>query len=259
MVIGVHAPEFPFEHDLENVRRAAKDMQVEYPIAIDNDFAIWRAFTNHYWPALYVIDVQGHMRHHHFGEGAYAQSEGIMQQLLAEAGVAHRSPARVAVDARSVEAAADWDSLQSPENDVGYERTEHFASPSGAVWDKPRVYAAPARLRLHQWALSGAWTQQQQCTVLNQANGRIAYRFHARDLHRVMGPAVRGSAVRLRVRIDGEPPGASHGIDVDEHGHGTVSAPRLYQLIRQSKPITERQCEIAFLDAGVEVFAFTFG
>jgi len=151
-----------------------------------------------------------------------------MQQLLAEAGFAHLSHARVAVDARRVEAAADWDSLQSPENYVGYERTEHFASPSGAVLDKPRVYAAPARLRLHQWALSGEWTMKQPCTVLNQANGRIAYRFHARDLHRVMGPAAQGTALRFRVRIDGKPPGVAHGMDVDDYGNGTVAEPRLY-------------------------------
>ena len=182
-----------------------------------------------------------------------------MQQLLAEAGFAHLSHARVAVDARRVEAAADWDSLQSPENYVGYERTEHFASPSGAVLDKPRVYAAPARLRLHQWALSGDWTMKKQFTALNQANGRIAYRFHARDLHLVMGPAARGGSVRFRVLIDGEPPGARHGIDVDAQGNGTITEPRLYQLIRQPGSIADRQFEIEFLDAGVEVFAFTFG
>jgi thiol-disulfide isomerase/thioredoxin len=259
VVIGAHTPEFAFEKDVDNVRRAAKDMRVDYPIAIDNDYAIWRAFKNQYWPALYFVDAQGHIRHHQFGEGEYEQSERIIQQLLAEAGNGRLSHELVSVDARGVEAAADWDSLKSPENYVGYERTENFASPGGAVVDKPRLYAAPARLGLNQWALSGDWTMKKQFTALNQANGRIAYRFHARDLHLVMGPAARGGSVRFRVLIDGEPPGARHGIDVDDQGAGTVTEQRLYQLIRQPKPITDRQFEIEFLDSGVEAFAFTFG
>jgi len=259
VVIGVHAPEFAFEKNLDNVRRAAKDMRVDYPIAIDNDHAIWRAFKNEYWPALYFVDAQGHIRHHHFGEGEYEQSEMIIQQLLAEAGVGGIAHQLVSVDARGAEAAADWGSLKSPENYVGYERTENFASPGGAVLDKRRVYAAPARLRLNHWALSGDWTVGKQATVLNKANGRIAYRFHARDLHLVMGPAARGTSVRFRVLIDGQPPGAAHGIDVDDQGNGTVTEQRLYQLIRQPKPIADRQFEIEFLDSGVEAFAFTFG
>jgi thiol-disulfide isomerase/thioredoxin len=259
VVIGVHSPEFAFEKNLDNVRRAAKDMKVNFPIAIDNDHAIWRAFKNEYWPALYFVDAQGRIRHHHFGEGEYEQSERIIQQLLAEAGIGGIGPELVSVNARGAEGAADWGSLKSPENYLGYERTENFASPGGAVLDKQHVYAVPARLKLNQWALSGDWTVEKQVTVLNQANGRIAYRFHARDLHFVMGPAARGTSVRFRVLIDGKPPGAAHGIDVDAQGNGTVAEQRLYQLIRQPKPIADRQFEIEFLDSGVETFAFTFG
>ena len=259
VVIGVHAPEFPFEHNIENARRAAKDVRVEYPIAIDNNFAIWRAFNNHFWPALYFVDAKGHIRHHHFGEGEYEQSELIIQHLLAEAGLGGLGDELVAVDARGVEAAADWGSLESPETYLGYERTENFASPGGAALGDRRVYAAPAQLRLNQWALSGEWTVEEQASVLDKANGRIAYRFHARDLHLVMGPAARGTSVRFRVLIDGQPAGAAHGSDVDDHGNGTVTEQRLYQLIRQPKPIADRQFEIEFLDAGVEAFAFTFG
>jgi thiol-disulfide isomerase/thioredoxin len=259
VVIGVHAPEFAFEKNLDNVRRAAKDMKVSYPIAIDSDHAIWRAFKNEYWPALYFVDAQGRIRDHHFGEGEYEKSERVLQQLLTEAGNASIDKKLVSVDGRGAEAAADWGSLKSPENYVGYERTENFASPGGAVLDKSRVYAVPTRLRLNQWALSGDWTVGKQATVLSKANGRIAYRFHARDLHLVMGPATRGTSVRFRVLIDGQPPGAAHGIDVDDKGNGTVSEQRLYQLIRQPKPIADRQFEIEFLDAGVEIYAFTFG
>ncbi len=259
VVIGVHTPEFPFEHDLENVRQAAKNMRVEYPIAIDNDYAIWSAFNNHYWPALYIVDAQGRIRYHQFGEGAYEQSEMILQQLLAEAGIGGIAHELVSVDAQGAEAAADWGDLRSPENYVGYERTENFSSPDGAVVDKPRVYSAPARFSLNHWALAGEWTVGRGATVLHVANGRIAYRFHARDLHLVMGPAARGASVRFRVLIDGQAPGAAHGSDVDDQGNGTVTQQRLYQLIRQPKPIADRQFEIEFLDAGVEAFAFTFG
>jgi thiol-disulfide isomerase/thioredoxin len=259
VVIGVDAPEFAFEKNVDNVRRAAKEMRVDYPIAIDNDYAIWRAFKNDYWPALYFVDAKGHIRHHVFGEGEYEQSERVIQQLLAEAGMGRTGHALASVDARGVEAAADWDSLKSEENYVGYERTENFASPGGAVLDKRRVYAAPARLRLNHWALSGDWTVQKQATVLNKAHGRIAYQFHSRDLHLVMGPAARGASMRFRVLLDGRPPGATHGLDVDEQGNGTVTEPRLYQLIRQRKPIADRRFQIEFLDSGVETFAFTFG
>jgi thiol-disulfide isomerase/thioredoxin len=259
VVIGVHAPEFAFEKNVTNVRRAAKDINVDYPIAIDNDYAIWRAFKNEYWPALYFVDAQGHIRHHQFGEGEYEQSERIIQQLLAEAGIGGIGRELVSVDARGAEAAADWSSLSSPENYVGYERTENFASPGGAVPDKRRIYAAPTRLGLDQWALSGDWTVQKQATVLNKANGRIAYRFHARDLHLVMGPAARERPVRFRVLVDGHAPGAAHGGDIDDQGNGTVAEQRLYQLIRQPRPIADRRFEIEFLDSGVQAFAFTFG
>jgi thiol-disulfide isomerase/thioredoxin len=259
VVIGVHAPEFPFEHDLDNVRRAANVMRVAYPIAIDNHFAIWRAFENHYWPALYLLDAEGNIRHHHFGEGEYARSERMIQQLLAEAGLGGTGDELVAVDGRGVEASADWDDLGSPETYLGYQRAEGFASPGSVTVDAPHVYAAPARLNRNQWALVGKWTVETGAAVLNEANGRITYRFHARDLHMVMGPAAHGTSVRFRVRLDGAPPGAAHGLDVDDQGNGTVTDPRLYQLLRQPKPIADRQFEIEFLDADVAAFAFTFG
>jgi thiol-disulfide isomerase/thioredoxin len=259
VVIGVHTPEFDFEHDLDNVRRAVKALRVDYPVAIDNDYAIWSAFDNHYWPALYFVDAQGQVRHHQFGEGRYEESEMILQQLLTEAGLSGLGNGLVSVDARGVEAAADWDSLRSPENYLGYERTENFASSNGAVLGTPHVYAAPARLRLNHWALAGDWTVKREAIVLNQAEGRIAYRFRARDLHLVMGPAAPETPLRFRVLIDGQPPGAAHGTDVDAQGDGTVSEPRLYQLVRQPGPITERTFEVTFLDPGVQACAFTFG
>jgi thiol-disulfide isomerase/thioredoxin len=259
VVIGVHAPEFSFEKNIENVRWAVKEMRIDYPVAVDNEHAIWRAFRNNYWPALYFIDSQGRLRHHHFGEGSYEQSEMIIQELLSEAGKSGFDPEPVSADARGIETAADWRSLKSAENYVGYERTENFASPGGAVPDKPRTYQLPAMLRLNEWGLSGHWTVKKEAVVLNKPNGGIAYRFHARDLHLVMGPAAPGTSVRFRVRIDGQPPGAAHGIDVDEQGNGTVTDQRLYQLIRQPKPISDRQFEIEFLGSGVEAFAFTFG
>jgi thiol-disulfide isomerase/thioredoxin len=259
VVIGVHSPEFSFEKNAENVRRAVKDMRIAYPVAIDSDHTVWRAFKNEYWPALYLIDAQGRVRHHQFGEGEYERTEAVIQQLLAEAGATSVSRDLVQVDGSGAEAAPDWGSLKSPENYVGYARTENFASPGGALFDRPRSYTLPASLRLNQWALSGEWTARQEAVVLSKPNGRIAYRFHARDLHLVMGPAVRGSSVRFRVLIDGRPPGAVHGADTDEQGHGTLSEQRLYQLIRQPQPIVDRVFEIEFLDAGAEAFAFTFG
>jgi thiol-disulfide isomerase/thioredoxin len=259
VVIGVHTPEFAFEHDLANVSRAAKDMKVDYPIAIDNDYAIWNAFNNEYWPALYVVDAQGRIRHHQFGEGGYEQSERVIQQLLTEAGASGVSRELVAVDGRGAEAPADWNNLKSRENYVGNERTEGFVAPGGVVLGKSHVYAVPARLQLNHWGLAGDWTVEKPLIALNRPDGRIAYRFHARDLHLVMGPATRGAAVRFRVLIDGQPPGAAHGVDVDEQGNGTVTEQRLYQLIRQPKPIADRLFEIEFLDSGVEAFAFTFG
>ena len=259
VVIGVHSPEFSFEKNTTNVRWAVKALQVDYPVAVDSEHVIWRAFNNQYWPALYFIDAQGRVRHYHFGEGSYEQSEMVIQRLLAEAGVGGLRDDLVSTDARGLEAAADWGSLKSPENYVGYGRTENFASPGGAVRDAPRAYALPARLRLNEWALSGDWTMKSEAVVLNKAHGRIAYRFHGRDLHLVMGPAAPGTSVRFRVLIDEQPPGAAHGTDVDENGSGTVTEQRLYQLIRQPRPIADRQFEIEFLGSGVEAFAFTFG
>jgi thiol-disulfide isomerase/thioredoxin len=257
VVLGVHTPEFEFEKDLYNVRRALKEMRVVYPVAVDNGYAIWRAFENRYWPALYFIDAQGSVRHRHFGEGEYEQSERVIQRLLAGSGGVRQE--LVSVEDRGIEAAADWGSLKSPEIYVGYGRTENFTSPGGAVSDERRVYAAPAQLSLNQWALSGNWTVRKQAVVLNQVGGRIACRFHARDLHLVMGPAARGTSVRFRVTLDGQPAGAAHGVDVDDGDNGTVTEQRLYQLVRQPKPITDRQFEIEFLDPGAEAFAFTFG
>jgi thiol-disulfide isomerase/thioredoxin len=259
VVIGVHTPEFRFEKDLENVRTAVKASKVGYPVAIDNDYAIWHAFHNHYWPALYFVDAKGNIRHHQFGEGEYERSERIIQQLLHEAGNSGVSHDVVQPDSHGVEVAADWGNLESPENYLGSDRTRNFASPGGARVGKSRNYAVPAPLKLNHWAISGDWTVKTDAIALNKANGRIVYRFHARDLHLVMGPVARASSVRFRVLIDGQPAGAAHGIDVDEQGYGIVTEQRLYQLIRQSQPITDRQFEIEFMDPGVEAFAFTFG
>jgi thiol-disulfide isomerase/thioredoxin len=259
VVIGVHTPEFAFEHNPDNVRRAVQDMSIDYPVAIDNDYAIWRAFGNHYWPALYFADAQGRIRHHRFGEGEYQQSEMIIQQLLAEAGYGVVARELASVDARGIEAAADWATLRSPENYTGYERTENFASPGGAVPGEAHTYEAPGRLRLNHWALIGEWTMGDEASSLNTAGGQIAYRFHARDLHLVTGPAAPGTSVRFRVLLDGQPPGADHGTDADGQGNGTVTRQRLHQLIRQRGPVTERTFEITFLDPGVQAYAFTFG
>jgi thiol-disulfide isomerase/thioredoxin len=259
VVVGVHTPEFAFEHDIDNVRRAVRRMGIEYPIAIDNNYAIWRAFDNQYWPALYIVDARGRLRQHLFGEGEYDRFERVIQQSLTQAGVAASSQGAVSIDARGAEAPADWSALRSPENYVGYDRTQNFASPRGADLDRRRVYSAPAQLALNQWAVVGEWTIGRQATVLGSASGRIVYRFHARDLHLVMGPPRQGLSLRFRVSIDGHPPGPAHGIDADEGGNGTVVEQRLYQLIRQPGPIVDRQFEIEFLDPGVEAFAFTFG
>jgi thiol-disulfide isomerase/thioredoxin len=259
VVIGVHAPEFEFEKNIANVRWAVKDMKVDYPVAVDNNHAIWRAFRNRAWPALYFIDAQGRVRHQHFGEGAYEQSEMVIQALLREASATVVSRELVSVDARGHDAAADWSNLKTPENYLGFERTENFASPGRAIPDKPRVYERPPRLALNEWALSGDWTVRKDAAALNKVGGSITYSFHARDLHLVMGPATPGASVKFRVLIDGKPPGDAHGVDVDEQGNGTVTEQRMYQLIRQPKPIADRQFEIEFFGPGVEAFAFSFG
>jgi thiol-disulfide isomerase/thioredoxin len=259
VVIGVHTPEFRFEKNIDNVRREVKALRVDYPVAVDSEYVIWRAFNNNYWPAQYFIDAQGRVRHTHFGEGSYDQSEMVIQRLLMEAGAVDVGDALVSPEPRGFEVAADWATLKSPENYVGHERTEGFASPGGAVRDKSHMYEVPGQLGPNNWALSGDWTIKRDAAELNKPNGRIAYRFHARDVHLVMGLPGSGKSVKFRVLIDGQPPGAAHGIDVDEQGAGTVTEQRLYQLIRQPKPIADRQFEIEFFDSGVEAFAFTFG
>jgi thiol-disulfide isomerase/thioredoxin len=259
VVVGVHTPEFPFERDVGNVRQAAKDMRVEYPVALDSDYAIWEAFSNQYWPAVYIADADGRIRHHHFGEGGYEDCERIVQQLLREAGGDGTPDDLVSVSDDGFEAQADWSTLESPETYLGYEQAQNFASPGGAELDEPRTYVAPDPLRLNQWALSGDWTAERRACVLNQADGRIAFRFHARDVNLVMGPRSRDTPAPFRVLVDGEPPGAAHGLDVDERGHGTLSQQRLYQLVRERGSIADRTFEITFLAPGVEAYCFTFG
>jgi thiol-disulfide isomerase/thioredoxin len=259
VVVGVHTPEFPFERDVDNVREAAKDMTVEYPVALDSDYAVWSAFDNHYWPAVYIADAQGRIRHHQFGEGGYEECERVIQQLLHEAGHEGAGDELVSVAPDGFEAQADWTNLESPETYLGYEQAQNFASPGGAEFDAPRTYAAPDPLRLNHWALSGEWTVGRKASILNRADGRIAFRFHARDVHLVMGPPSRDTSVPFRVLVDREPPGEAHGLDVDEQGHGSVSQQRLYQLIRERGSITDRTLEITFLAPGAEAYCFTFG
>jgi thiol-disulfide isomerase/thioredoxin len=243
VVVGVHTPEFPFERDPENVRWAARDMKVEYPIALDSDYAIWSAFANRYWPAVYIGDAQGRIRHHQFGEGGYEECERIIQQLLREAGRDAVADDLVDVDLDGFEAQADWQNLGSPETYL----------------NEPRTQVPPDRLKLNQWSLSGDWTVEGGASVLNGVDGGIAFRFHARDVHLVLGPRARGASVPFRVHIDGEPPGDANGLDIDEDGHGTVDRQRLYQLVRQRGRITDRTFEISFLEPGVEAYVFTFG
>jgi thiol-disulfide isomerase/thioredoxin len=257
-VVGVHTPEFGFESDVDNVRRAAKSLDVSYAIVTDSDYAIWTAFENHYWPALYFVGANGHLRGHQFGEGDYERSERTIQQLLTEAGVGDVGNGLVSVDPAGFEVGADWDTLRTPETYVGYERTTNFASPGGFARGR-NVYAIPPRLDLNEWALSGDWTAEGQAVVSNESGGRIAFRFHARDLHLVMAPPASGASVPFRVLLDGQSAGADHGTDVDEQGQGAVTDPRLYQLVRQQGDVRERTFEIAFEDPGIEAFAFTFG
>jgi thiol-disulfide isomerase/thioredoxin len=243
VVIGVHTPEFPFERELQNVRRAARELKVDYPIALDSDYAVWSAFANRYWPAVYIADAEGRIRHRQFGEGGYEECERVIQRLLGEAGRDGVPGDLVAVAGNGFEAQADWAHLRSPETYL----------------NEPRPQVASDRLRLNQWSLSGDWTVEDRASVLNEAGGGIAYRFHARDVHLVVGPRVRGESVAFRVLIDGERPGAAHGLDVDEQGYGTVAEQRLYQLVRQRESITDRTFEITFLAPGVEAYVFTFG
>jgi thiol-disulfide isomerase/thioredoxin len=224
-----------------------------------DDYAVWSAFDNHYWPALYFADAQGRIRHHHFGEGEYQQSEMVIQMLLAEGGSADPGHDLVSVEARGLEAAADWAALRSPENYTGYGRTENFASPGGVVPGKSYLYTVPAGLRLNEWALEGDWKVGEEAATLNTAGGKIACRFQARDVNMVLGPTAPGTSVRFRVLIDGQPAGADHGTDVDEQGSGTLTGQRVYQLVRQHGPVTERTFEITFLDPGAAGYSFTFG
>ncbi|MET0535447.1 MAG: thioredoxin family protein [Steroidobacter sp.] len=259
VIVGVHTPEFSFEKDLGNVRRAAADQDVGYPIAVDNDYAIWNAFKNRYWPAVYLVDARGYVRHRQFGEGDYDKLETMIQQLLAEAGHDDVDRSRIAADARGAEVAADWKNLETPETYLGYSQAERFASPGGEVRDRREIYRPPARLELNAWALAGDWTMTREFAVANRAQGKVTFHFHARDVHLVMGPAMPGTKLRFRVTIGGQPPGAAHGVDVDADGQGVIDQPRMYQLIRQRPPIADRQLEIEFLDAGAQLFAFTFG
>jgi thiol-disulfide isomerase/thioredoxin len=248
VVIGVHTPEFPFERDVDNVQRAVKAMMVEYPIALDPDYGVWDAFSNNAWPAVYIADAEGRIRYHHYGEGAYEECERVVQQLLRDAGRVGISEDLVSPDLQGFEVQADWGDLDSPETYLGSEQARNFAR------------GVPAdRLKLNQWTLSGDWAIERRASVLNGTQGSIAFRFHARDVHLVMGPPGSGSSVPFRVLVDGEGPGDGHGFDVDEEGKGTLSEQRLHQLIRQRGPITGRTFEITFLAPGAEAYCFTFG
>jgi len=258
-VIGIHTPEFPFEKDLDNIRREVRTMRVDYPVAVDSDYGIWQVFDNRYWPALYLVDAQGRIRAHHYGEGAYDMSEMIIQQLLAEAGFSGFSEELVTVQAEGLEVAADGSTLESGETYVGYEQAEGFASPGGTVTNRPHAYTIPGHLRTNEWALSGTWTITGGFATLSQAPGRIAFRFHARDVNLVMGPDKGAGSARFRILLDGKAPGVAHGIDVDENGEATVGEQRTYQLIRQPGAIDDRTFEIEFLDPGAEAYCFTFG
>jgi len=265
VVIGVHTPEFAFEKDIANVRKASLSLGVGYPVIIDNDFSIWRAFDNQAWPALYFVGADGRVRHHTLGEGGYEQSERLIQQLLSEAQtVSENTNAPVARDIAAIrgegaQAAADESNLHSAETYIGYRQATNFASPGGIREDAPSLYRAAAVLPLNRWSLAGDWTVGGEFATLNGSSGHITYRFHARDLHLVLGPSVQGRPIRFRVRVDGVPPGAGHGSDVDAEGFGSVREDRLYQLVRQAGPVAEHRFEIEFLDAGVRAYAFTFG
>jgi thiol-disulfide isomerase/thioredoxin len=252
VVIGVHTPEFSFERQIDLVRRATTERGIDYPVAVDNDYAIWSAFDNHYWPALYFVDAHGIIRDHHFGEGRYEQSEQVIQRLL---GIEREF---VSVEGLGAEAEADWDHLRTPETYLGYQRGEHFASPGGVAFDERRTYELPQLARLGHWALAGEWTIGRENVVLDQSCGSISYRFHARDAHLVLSPGAR-EPIPFRLLLDGEAPGPSHGVDVDENGNGLLRDGRLYQLVRQHDTIRERTLEITFLEPGAEAYVFTFG
>jgi thiol-disulfide isomerase/thioredoxin len=255
VVIGVHTPEFPFEHDVDNVREAVSAMNVHYPVALDNDYAVWDAFANRYWPAVYIAGTDGRIRHHHFGEGGYEECERVIQDLLRENGRNGVGDELVTVADEGLEAQADWANLETPETYLGSAQGERFTSKEGGT----DGYVVPEALRVNHWALDGEWTIGSRACVLNLAGGRIAFRFHARDVHLVMAPPEPGTSVPFRVLVDGEAPGPAHGLDVDADGEGTLSQPRLHQLIREPGAITDRTFDITFLEPGVEAYAFTFG
>jgi thiol-disulfide isomerase/thioredoxin len=252
VVIGVHTPEFSFEHEIDRVRQAITARGIDYPVAVDNDYEIWSAFDNHYWPALYFVDADGIIRDHHFGEGRYEQSERTIQRLLGvERGL-------VPVEGLGVEAEADWDHVRTPETYLGYRRGEHFASPDGAAFDERRAYELPESLRFNDWALAGDWTIGSENVVLDRAGGSIVHRFHARDANLVLSPGARGP-IPFRMLLDGEAPGPSHGVDVDETANGLLRDGRLYQLVREHDAVRERTLEITFLEPDAEAYVFTFG
>lgn len=259
LVVGVHTPEFGFEADLENVERAARELRVAYPIAVDSEYRVWRGFDNQYWPALYLFDPNGKLRHQQFGEGGYSETERVIQKLLRESDASPVTRPHAPIEGLGIEAAADWETLRSGENYLGYQRTENFAQSDHVAAGQSQIYTQPADLRPNHWALHGDWSINQESIRLNQPGGRLAYRFHARDLHLVMGPAADAGSVRFRVTLDGEPPDAAHGGDTVADGNGVSKERRLYQLIRQPKPIVDRLFQLEFLDAGIEAYAFTFG
>jgi len=259
VVLGVHTPEFPFEKDESNVRKAVHDLGILYPVAMDNDYSIWQSFNNQYWPAHYFIDATGRIRYHQFGEGNYDQSEAWIRSLLEEANHQLISATPTSVAATGTEAAPDSNDVQSPETYIGYDRAANFASPGGFKQDTPQEYDAPATLTLNQWALAGKWKDEEQIATLLSPTGSIVYRFHARDLHLVLGPSKDGKPIRFRVTIDGKAPGADHGMDTDANGYGTVTENRLYQLIRQQNGVQDRTFRIEFLGPGVRAYSFTFG
>ena len=259
VVIGVHTPEFAFEKDPANVAKSLADLKITYPVAIDSKYAIWNAFHNEYWPAHYFIDAQGQIRYHHFGEGKYDESEEVIQQLLREKDASLQTGGLVQVNAAGVQAAADAGNVASPETYVGYGRQENYASPQKFEKDIKQSYTAPARLTVNQWGLVGSWNVSEEHASLASTPGKVVFRFHARDLHLVLGPGKNGQPVKYRVRIDGTEPGEDHGADADAQGNGVVKEYRLYQLVRQKGKVEDRTFEIEFLDPGVQVFAFTFG
>ena len=258
-IVGVHTPEFAFEKNESNVSRAVRDLRIRYPVAIDNDYTIWRAFNNVYWPAHYFVDADGRVRGHHFGEGGYDESEQLIRQLLIEAGNSNLPAPIGAMGGEGVEVAADKNSVASPETYVGYDRAKNFASPTAIVQNGSADYMPPSALKLNQWALSGKWTVSAESAMSNAPGGKISFCFHARDLHLVLGPSGDGKSVRFRVTIDGHDPANSRGVDVDAKGNGNVDVQRLYQLIRQTVPVQDHTFAIEFLDPGVQVYAFTFG